>query len=258
VLTLRILTVAVLLPAFAGGAFYLPSAAWALAMFGAVLLAATEWARLVSFGSAASWIFKAALATGCGLLWWQTQADSVVYFVSIAFWVAAVPLALWQKPRLHGGFVAGLAGLIVLLPMWLAAVRLQATPGLLLALLAIVWISDSAAYAAGHAWGKHKLAPSISPGKSWEGVGGAIAAVAVYAGVFQLAWFPEIGLFFVMTAFFAITVLGILGDLFESLLKRSAGVKDSGTMLPGHGGVLDRIDAITAALPLAALVFART
>jgi phosphatidate cytidylyltransferase len=165
---------------------------------------------------------------------------------------------LWRKPQLRSGFAGGLAGLIVLLPMWLAAVRLQSTPWLLLALLAIVWVSDSAAYGAGHAWGKHKLAPSISPGKSWEGVGGAIAAVAVYAAIFHHARFPETGLFFVMTAFFAIAVLGILGDLFESLLKRSAGVKDSGTLLPGHGGVLDRIDAITAALPLAALLFART
>ena len=257
-LKLRILTVAVLLPVFVAGAFFLPSLAWALVMFGALWLAASEWARLVAFDTLRTWIFRGILTAGCSLLWWQTQWDWAIYTTSIAFWVVAVPFALWRKPQLQGGMVGGLAGMLALMPMWLAAVRLQATPTLLLALLAIVWISDSAAYGAGHAWGKHKLAPSISPGKSWEGVAGAMAAVAVYAAVFHFVWYPVTDFLFVMIAFMAIAVLGILGDLFESLLKRNAGVKDSGTLLPGHGGILDRIDAITASLPLAALLFARS
>ena len=257
-LKLRILTVAVLLPVFAACAFFLPRAAWALVMFMALLLAAAEWGRLVSFNNAQAWIFKTGLACGCGVLWGQPQWDCAVYLASTAFWALAVPAALWRKPRLRGITAGGLAGALVLLPMWLAAVRLQSTPALLLALLAVVWVSDSAAYGAGHAWGRRKLAPSISPGKSWEGVAGAFAAVAVYAAVFHFAWFPETDFLFVMAAFLVIAALGILGDLFESLLKRSAGVKDSGTLLPGHGGVLDRIDAITASLPLAALLFARS
>lgn len=254
-LKLRILTVAILLPAFAAGVYFLPPVAWAFAMFGALLLAAEEWARLVSFPSTQTWIFRAVLACGCCVLWWQEQFDQVVYAASTAFWVIAVPVALWRKPRLHGLGVGGIAGVLVLLPMWLAAVRLQTTPSLLIALLAVVWISDSAAYGAGHTWGKHKLAPSISPGKSWEGVAGALATVAVYAAVFNFAWYRSTDFFFVMAAFIAIASFGILGDLFESMLKRGAGVKDSGTLLPGHGGVLDRIDAITASLPLAALLF---
>ncbi len=258
VLKLRVLTVAVLLPAFAACAFFLPALWWAVVMFGAVLLAAAEWARLAGFGAMLSAFFYAGLALAGFLLWDNRALDIPVFAASAAFWSLAVPLALWRKPVFRANATGVLAGFCVLLPMWLAALRLQTDPALLLALLAIVWISDSAAYGAGHALGRRKLAPSISPGKTWEGVGGAFAAVAVYAAIFHYWWFPATDFMFVLAAFFAMTVFGILGDLFESLLKRGANAKDSGTLLPGHGGILDRIDAITAALPLAALLFTKT
>src|SRR5262249_46458483 len=137
-------------------------------------------------------------------------------------------------------------------------------PALLLAVLGAVWISDSAAYFVGRRFGKRKLAPSISPGKTWEGVAGALVAVVLYA----LAWAAlgkpgnrllggPLGVLALAAALAGLAVVGIIGDLFESLIKRQAGVKDSGTLLPGHGGILDRIDAPVAMLPLAVLAFMR-
>ena len=122
--------------------------------------------------------------------------------------------------------------------------------------LGVVWIADTAAYFAGRRFGRRKLAPSISPGKTWEGVIGAFAGVGVYYALLWFAWAPEF-----LTGSRAsdlLLVAGMLalsveGDLFESWVKRRAGVKDSGTLLPGHGGVLDRIDGVIAAMPLAAL-----
>ncbi len=150
-----------------------------------------------------------------------------------------------------------MTGWLLIVPTWLALVRLQAMPWVLLAVLGVVWIADSAAYFAGRTWGRRKLAPLISPGKTWEGVAGAAVAVAVYHA---LVWYfglrsvtLEIGVAAALLVA-CLLPLSILGDLFESWIKRQAGVKDSGTLLPGHGGVLDRIDALTSTLPLAALV----
>jgi phosphatidate cytidylyltransferase len=123
-----------------------------------------------------------------------------------------------------------------------------------LLVLLLVWIADTAAYFVGRAWGKRKLAPGISPGKTWEGaLGGAVGALvyAIILGTFieGLLWVPY------LLAAALLAVLSIVGDLFESAAKRQAAVKDSGTLLPGHGGILDRIDSATAALPVAALLW---
>jgi len=156
----------------------------------------------------------------------------------------------------------GVAGAVVLLGAWVALVELQArSPWLVLAAMAAVWIADTAAYFSGRRFGRRKLAPRVSPGKTWEGVYGALAAVVLYA--LALSPFardagfagtpgPATALAF---AAFAILVaaVSVVGDLFESQLKRHAGVKDSGALLPGHGGVLDRVDALLAAMPFAAL-----
>ena len=147
-------------------------------------------------------------------------------------------------------------GWVALVPCWYGVVVLHRSPALLLALLAVIWIADSAAYFAGRRFGRRKLAPGISPGKTWEGVGGAFAAVLLYALFLDRVVLPDVpglrgGAVFLLVTL--MTALGIVGDLFESWMKRQAGVKDSGTLLPGHGGVLDRIDALTAAAPFAAL-----
>ena len=254
----RVLTVAVLLPAFVACAFLLPTAWWALVMFLAVVLAAREWSGLGKFQVLHSVALYFLLSLACLALWFNRELTVMVYASSVVLWIVAVPLLLWRRMPMRADAVAVLGGILVLVPLWLAMVQLQENPALMLALLAIVWISDSAAYGVGRAIGRHKLAASISPGKTWEGVGGAFLAVSGYAIIFHVFWYPSLDLIFILGLFLAMAALGILGDLFESLLKRGADVKDSGTLLPGHGGVLDRIDALTAAIPLAALLFPPT
>jgi phosphatidate cytidylyltransferase len=143
-------------------------------------------------------------------------------------------------------------GMIVLLPTWAALLYLRERgPWILLAVLAVVWIADTAAFFSGRRFGWYKLAPAISPGKTWEGVAGAMAALLLYASAVSAAVH---GLRIMGALLMAMTLLyfSVLGDLFESWIKRVADRKDSGTLLPGHGGVLDRVDALTAALPIAA------
>jgi len=145
-------------------------------------------------------------------------------------------------------------GWLVLLPTGLALYQLRAIdPLLLLGFMCTIWISDTAAYFSGRAWGKHKLAPSISPGKTWEGVAGALAAVLVYALIWSTSSKNDALAVMLVPLLLLLTAMGIIGDLFESLMKRQADVKDSGNILPGHGGILDRIDALTSTLPLAIL-----
>jgi phosphatidate cytidylyltransferase len=142
----------------------------------------------------------------------------------------------------------------VLLPTWLALGYLrEISPNLLLAILMVVWVADSAAYFAGRQFGKRKLAPAISPGKSWEGVWGALAGVTLFGAMAAVLASAS---WWLIVAFWVMTVLSIVGDLFESWMKRVAGIKDSGAILPGHGGVLDRIDGLTSTLPAAALCVA--
>jgi phosphatidate cytidylyltransferase len=145
----------------------------------------------------------------------------------------------------------------VLVPAGLAALSLA--PAQLLLALGLVWIADTAAYLAGRAFGRRKLAPSISPGKTWEGAAGAAGATLIYAIICALPGAP-LGAYVQgagWVAYLAVATLlcavSIAGDLFESAVKRQAGAKDSGALLPGHGGVLDRIDSITSTLPIAAL-----
>jgi len=143
-----------------------------------------------------------------------------------------------------------MVGVIVLLPTWVALVTLRDLgPWHLLGLLTIVWIADSAAYFSGRKFGSRKLAPAISPNKTWEGVAGAGIALVLYASAVSAS---IVGLRIAGALFLTLSLFyfSILGDLFESWMKRVAGIKDSGTILPGHGGILDRIDALTAALPI--------
>ena len=228
---------------------------WALLMLLAVMLAAREWCVLGQFGFSHRCALYTFLLLSCSILWFNRALTPFVCAASLALWTIVVPLLLWRRAPMRANGLAVLGGALVLTPLWLAMVELKVNPPMMLALLAIVWISDSAAYGVGRAIGRHKLAASISPGKTWEGVAGALVTVSAYALFFHFCWYPSMDLGFVLAAFLAMAALGILGDLFESMLKRGANVKDSGTLLPGHGGILDRIDALTAAIPLAALLF---
>lgn len=261
-LVTRILTVAVLLPLFAGGLFFLPAVWWGVALMPLVIAGALEWSALCGFGRAGRWGFCTVLAASmaafllAGSHAGPRAADMPVLLVSALFWVVLAPLWLWQGWRVRNPLLMAMTGWILLVPTWLALILLQHYPWVMLAVMGVAWVADSAAYFAGHFWGRRKLAPAISPGKTWEGVAGAAVAVAVY---YLLVWhfgFAATGRDLRLEVAILVMVLfplSVLGDLFESWIKRQAGVKDSGRLLPGHGGVLDRIDALTSTLPLAAL-----
>ncbi len=265
-LKLRLLTAAVVLPLFLAAMFLLPGGGWQLALVAPLLVAGHEWTKLAGFSRAGAATFLFLLALGVALFWMTVICGvalgahgafiaRVVYFFSVAFWLVIAPCWLWLKLAVRNRLVLGAAGVVALLPLWLALAQLQADPVLLLLLFGVVWLVDTAAYFFGKNFGRHKLAPAISPGKTWEGVAGAFATVTVYALIlFQGRWTGH-DLQFLIAAFFGMSAFSVLGDLFESWLKRSAGVKDSGAILPGHGGMLDRIDGVMAALPLAALIF---
>ena len=190
-------------------------------------------------------LYAAALAA----LFVFMNPDPLWFLLAAAFWLLLAPLWLWRGVAAEHQRLLALAGVPVLLPAGLAMVALPAPQ--LLAVLALTWIADTAAYFAGTRWGRHKLAPSVSPGKTWEGAAGGLVGVLVYAGIMAamvegIAWAPFLGTAALLAA------LSIVGDLFESAAKRQAAVKDSGALLPGHGGILDRIDSATSTLPIAA------
>lgn len=258
----RIITAAVLLPLLIGGMFFLPTIWWAFGLSPLLFAGAWEWGGLTGMQRTARQGYGlVVLMTSFALLLGVQYSDMLwieqgVYWLAVVFWLVCVPLSLRRGWRLRHLLLSALTGWLLIVPTWFALIRLQEVPWILLAVLGVVWVADTAAYFAGHRWGRRKLAPAISPGKTWEGVAGATVAVAVYHA---LVW--NLGLHNLMpgsSVAAALLVacllpLSIIGDLFESLIKRQAGVKDSGTLLPGHGGVLDRIDGLTATLPLAAL-----
>ncbi|HKO69233.1 MAG TPA: phosphatidate cytidylyltransferase, partial [Burkholderiaceae bacterium] len=187
--------------------------------------------------------------------------------VAVAIWIAIV--ALLVQPRamtLRLPRVVGMALAVLLtLAAWFALMRFLSQGVLvLLSVLLIVWTADTAAYFAGRAFGRRKLAPHISPGKTWAGVAGAILAVLLLAVVIWILdpdpriysnnLFATVGPAFALFLLAVLVALSIVGDLYESLLKRQAGVKDSGQLLPGHGGVLDRVDAMVPLLPTAVVI----
>jgi phosphatidate cytidylyltransferase len=269
----RILTAVILVPLVLVALFLLPSPAWASVSLLVMGAAAGEWADLAGYRKARWLLFVAGtMLTGFLLLatvssggdaGWTDGVVPAVCGVATLFWLVIAPPWVVFRWKPASRLALAIVGWIALIGAWVALVALQAhSPWLVLAAMAIVWIADTAAYFTGRAFGRHKLAPEVSPGKTWEGVYGALAAVTVYAvALVPLAVAagypgrvsPIAVVLWVMFAL-ALVALSVEGDLFESLLKRHAGVKDSGRLLPGHGGILDRIDALLAAMPAAALL----
>lgn len=248
----RVVTALALLLLFLGALYFLPAAGWLVLTLAATLAGAWEWAGIAGYARNRRWVYvSATLLLALGLLAAGESDCSPLLMAAALFWVA--PAWIWLKMQWRARYPVVMAGVgwLLLLSTWQALLVLRDTnPHLLLALMAVVWIADSAAYFAGRRFGKHKLAVAISPGKTWEGVAGALAGVTVFgiilSGVAQL---PLWG----VAAFWLLAGLSIGGDLFESWMKRVAGIKDSGSLLPGHGGVLDRIDGLIPVLPVAAL-----
>jgi phosphatidate cytidylyltransferase len=217
-----------------------------------ILAGAWEWSAFPRFESVAvRWVYAAGIAALLAGVWAFGAARSeldVLLYAAIAWWIVAL---LWiaRAPSAVNRLTAALAGVLVLLPAWLALARLHGRePALLLFLLLLVVAADVGAYFAGRQFGRNKLAPRVSPGKTWEGVFGGLAAATLLALV-GVWWFDMPAASFLLLCTLTV-IASVVGDLTESLFKRHAGLKDSGALLPGHGGVLDRVDSITAAAPV--------
>lgn len=250
----RVLTAIVLLPLVAGLILFAPL--WAVLGLLALGLgaAALEWAQLARLRSPAGRAAFVGLSVALAVaIWWvgsREGALGAIYGLSLAWWLIVLVM-LFRRPALGRGG-ASLAGLLTLVPAWVAAADLYSDAARggqwLLFVFVLVWAADVGAYFAGRAFGRHKLAPAVSPGKTWEGVAGGLLAVAavLVAGAF---WFHR-PLLPLLVLGLAAAAVSVVGDLLESLVKRQAGQKDSGALLPGHGGVLDRVDSLLAALPV--------
>jgi phosphatidate cytidylyltransferase len=254
----RVLTAAVLLAAFFAALFLLDRSQFAIVVALVVAIGAHEWARLIKAPQGAAAAFAAVLGATCLALGWTKWGTIWICLLGGLFWISVAPYFLARGFRSAPMALGMATGLFVLIPAGLAMSALP--PMQLLMVLGLMWISDTSAYLTGRAFGRRKLAPSISPGKTWEGVAGGAVGCLIYAIIWAtfdadlrarvqgVVWIPFLAGTLLLCA------LGVVGDLFESGLKRQAGAKDSGRLLPGHGGVLDRIDSATATLPVAFLL----
>jgi len=268
----RIVTALVLVALLVPVLFFAPAKVASLVALGIMALANWEWTRLLGWSNARSAVGAVAFAIVALVADTYLGAPVIrgVMLVAVGFWCVLVPWwfsaglpARWWAARWP---LIALGWFVLAAAWWAIDAALQRGPVYLLSILLIVWASDVAAYFAGRTWGRHKLAPSISPGKTWEGVVGAMVGVLALSALFvasagkvsaptfvtlvhaQTPW-PVL-----IAVLIALVALGIIGDLFESLLKRRAGVKDSSHLLPGHGGVFDRVDALLPVLPAALLI----
>ena len=260
----RIITAVILLLLLLLILFALPNSWWAGVVVLMVMQGVVEWSKLSRLSRAQTFLYAAlTLLLMMALIWFDAHHTAIrlphllIYTVSAVLWLIVVPLWMMMGLKVENRLLMCLTGWAVLLPTGLAMMDLHSvSPWLLLLAMSLVWVADIGAYFTGRRFGKHKLAPGISPGKTWEGVAGAVLGASIYA---LAVWYaltskfvvPPVAL--VLLAVWCWVALSVIGDLFESLIKRQAGVKDSGALLPGHGGLLDRIDALTSTLPLAAM-----
>ena len=275
----RVITALVLLLILLPALFYhspVPFCAISLVLIAA---GAWEWARLNGYGPVGSLLAGFVCVFVCSLTWWLgvlEQSLAVLWLLAGAAWVLAGAWVLHRGVSAWSGHpqvVRLVSGLVALWLAWLAVAQARVIGiNFLLSILVLVWVADIFAYFAGKAFGGRfshgKLAPSISPGKSWEGVWGGMVGVLVLAFAWRwvdTAWaitvpslYSHLGLrggWLLLIAVVFLAAMSVVGDLFESLVKRSAGVKDSSGLLPGHGGVLDRVDALLPTLPLAMMLY---
>lgn len=256
----RLLTAAVLIPLLVAAIFTLPTLYFSLVLALVVAVALWEWGKLVRLSPQAWVIFVAVALVALAMTVTGRVSQFAAQAVSVAamiWWLAA---ALWIKRyRPAAAKIAPwrgmIAGWLVLLPPFVSLSALHGQtaygPGYVLFLLVLIWAADSGAYFVGRRFGRHKLSAQVSPGKSWEGfIGGMSSAVLVAAIGGRILGLPGESMMGFVPLCLVVAMFSVVGDLLESLFKRAAGVKDSGSILPGHGGALDRIDSITAAAPV--------
>jgi phosphatidate cytidylyltransferase len=250
----RVVTAVVLAAVLLAVVLWLPPWATVVALTLLVIAGAWEWSAFLRLKSRAWRIGYVALVALLLALAGRASALSgtrdLILAVAVVWWLTALLWILFA-PRRVSTWSAGAAGVLALVPAWLALVHLRHLPlggqWVLFALL-LVWVADIGAFFVGRRFGRIRLAPEVSPGKTWEGALGGVAVSALVA-VAGAAWF-RVPLLPFLPLCLAAVGFSIVGDLTESLLKRFAGVKDSGSMLPGHGGVMDRIDSLTGAAPV--------
>ncbi len=255
----RIITALVLAPLIILAIFKLTNDQLAVLFAFITLVGAWEWSNLIGLTHVVKKIIYVFLITISILAVWIFIYDQheLVFFSIVGVWWVVLLFALmaykseWLKSKFLEKILM-LSAFIVLVPAWLGLVKLHEYGiSMLLFFLVIIWAADIAAYFVGKKFGKNKLAPELSPGKSREGLAGALLAAVLiaYIGIELFSLDQNTWVLFITLCVF-VALISVVGDLYESLLKRSAGVKDSGKILPGHGGVLDRIDSITAAAPI--------
>lgn len=261
----RVLTALVLIPLVVGGILYLGTPYLAVILALVFLIGADEMARLSRLSAPSlRFAYVAVVAAGLWLSWRGLGAVRIepVQWVMAGWWtLTTLAMIVRRRPLavVDGSRPAILIlGALVLLAAWISIVSLHASgargPLLVLCLFVLIWVADSGAYFAGRAFGRRKLSPYVSPGKTWAGAGGAVLGAVIAAALLGGSGvIGDVALWALIGLAVFVTVISIGGDLWESRLKREAGLKDSGSLLPGHGGVLDRIDSLLAAAPVFAL-----
>lgn len=258
-LKLRVITALILAPLALWAIWSSSSSAFALGVALIVSMGAWEWARLCGLHSMPGRLVYVALIAASIFVVYRYAGSAewqMIILLAAAAWWAVALLSVLAYPRSAVLWkfapVRGVAGVLVMVPAWAALSLLHQRfgPGLVILLVMLIWAADTGAYFAGRAFGKRKLAPNVSPGKTWEGVVGGML-LALLIALISTIWLPPVDGMVAYLILVVLTIaLSVLGDLLESLFKRIAAVKDSGGLLPGHGGVLDRIDSLTAAAPI--------
>lgn len=258
----RVLTALVLIPIALWGFFYLEGGSFAIFIGLVVTLGAWEWARLVGLEDGSRVGYAAVHAALLIVLWNMPSLARFIVLLGVVWWSFAWLLVIgfpdttkyWKNNNYKY-----LIGFLILVPAWQGLVLLKQSGEygnwIIFSIMLFVWAADIGAYFAGRAWGTDKLAPKVSPGKSWQGFwGGLGAALVIGLFIYSRTDFIEGKLILSLICLIILVIFSVLGDLTESMFKREAGLKDSSNLLPGHGGVLDRIDSLTAAVPVAVLL----
>jgi phosphatidate cytidylyltransferase len=258
----RIITALILLPIALCGFFLLEGTGFALFIGLVVITGAWEWARLAGFTAQSARVAYAALVAV--LLFFMQVLPGLAPWVlgaAVLWWLLATFLVLtYPRTSEHWASAACklVIGLLILLPAWQGLILIKQQPlgnWLIMAVMVLVWGADVGAYFSGRAFGKRKLAPQVSPGKSWEGVyGGLLLSLLIAAVVGFVRDWTGVQMLLGLIGAAIVVFISVVGDLTESMFKRQSGIKDSSNLLPGHGGVLDRIDSLTAAIPVFAVL----